>query len=130
MVFRGVGAMSSSVISVTSFLEISRHHQRKRRDIPPSPFFDTSFPNPCREQTNPLPIRRLYSRFLPVVDFSGVLSFFLGEEMATLLSGKMKRKDWEEVSDEFSDFSLSSPARKIRRLVRKFSLFPLFVGFL
>ncbi|KAI3962942.1 hypothetical protein MKX01_029753 [Papaver californicum] len=29
---------------------------------------------------------------------------------------KMKRKDLEEVSDEFSDFSLSSPARKIRRL--------------
>ncbi|MCL7042460.1 hypothetical protein MKW94_030165 [Papaver nudicaule] len=32
------------------------------------------------------------------------------------LSMKMKRKDLEEVSDEFSDFSLSSPARKIRRL--------------
>lgn len=30
---------------------------------------------------------------------------------------KMKRKDLEQVSDEFSDFSLSAPARKIRRLV-------------
>ncbi|KAL6958699.1 hypothetical protein U1Q18_018396 [Sarracenia purpurea var. burkii] len=30
---------------------------------------------------------------------------------------KMKRKDLEEINDEFSDFSLSSPARKIRRLV-------------
>nr|GMC65048.1 STE20-like serine/threonine-protein kinase [Ipomoea batatas] len=29
---------------------------------------------------------------------------------------KMKRKDLEQVSDEFSDFSLSAPARKIRRL--------------
>lgn len=29
---------------------------------------------------------------------------------------KMKRKDIEEVNDDFSDFSLSSPARKIRRL--------------
>ncbi|GFS43745.1 hypothetical protein Acr_00g0086680 [Actinidia rufa] len=29
---------------------------------------------------------------------------------------KMKRKDLEEVNDEFSQFSLSSPARKIRRL--------------
>ncbi|KAJ8540014.1 hypothetical protein K7X08_026403 [Anisodus acutangulus] len=29
---------------------------------------------------------------------------------------KMKRKDLEDVYDEFSDFSLSSPARKIRRL--------------
>nr|CAD1824888.1 unnamed protein product [Ananas comosus var. bracteatus] len=28
----------------------------------------------------------------------------------------MKRKDLEEVFDEFSEFSLSSPARKIRRL--------------
>lgn len=31
---------------------------------------------------------------------------------------KMKRKDLEDVNDEFSDFSLSSPARKIRRLVK------------
>ena len=30
---------------------------------------------------------------------------------------KMKRKELADVSDEFSDFSLSSPARKIRRLV-------------
>lgn len=29
---------------------------------------------------------------------------------------KMKRKDLEQVYDEFSDFSLSAPARKIRRL--------------
>ncbi|GMH17952.1 hypothetical protein Nepgr_019793 [Nepenthes gracilis] len=36
--------------------------------------------------------------------------------MAGHLSKKMKRKDLDEVSDEFSDFSLSSPARKIRRL--------------
>ncbi|CAE6199921.1 unnamed protein product [Arabidopsis arenosa] len=28
----------------------------------------------------------------------------------------MKRKDFDRVNDEFSDFSLSSPARKIRRL--------------
>ncbi|KAG5606903.1 hypothetical protein H5410_028395 [Solanum commersonii] len=30
---------------------------------------------------------------------------------------KMKRKDLEDVYDEFSEFSLSSPARKIRRLL-------------
>ncbi|XP_010929400.1 uncharacterized protein [Elaeis guineensis] len=36
--------------------------------------------------------------------------------MAGFLSGKMKRKDLEEVYDDFSEFSLSSPARKIRRL--------------
>ncbi|KAL6977886.1 hypothetical protein U1Q18_026669 [Sarracenia purpurea var. burkii] len=36
--------------------------------------------------------------------------------MAGYLSMKMKRKDLEDVNDEFSDFSLSSPARKIRRL--------------
>ncbi|XP_059315693.1 uncharacterized protein LOC132066389 [Lycium ferocissimum] len=30
---------------------------------------------------------------------------------------KMKRKDLDDVYDEFSDFSLSSPARKIRRLI-------------
>ncbi|KAJ0985193.1 hypothetical protein J5N97_003549 [Dioscorea zingiberensis] len=36
--------------------------------------------------------------------------------MVGFLSGKMKRKDVDEVSDEFSEFSLSSPARKIRRL--------------
>ncbi|XP_010263305.1 PREDICTED: uncharacterized protein LOC104601606 [Nelumbo nucifera] len=36
--------------------------------------------------------------------------------MAGYLPMKMKRKDLEEVYDEFSDFSLSSPARKIRRL--------------
>uniref|UniRef100_A0A7C9CDU6 Uncharacterized protein n=1 Tax=Opuntia streptacantha TaxID=393608 RepID=A0A7C9CDU6_OPUST len=29
---------------------------------------------------------------------------------------KLKRKDLHEVNDDFSDFSLSSPARKIRRL--------------
>ncbi|XP_038880770.1 uncharacterized protein LOC120072359 [Benincasa hispida] len=29
---------------------------------------------------------------------------------------KMKRKDLDQINDEFSDFSLSSPARKIRRL--------------
>ncbi|KAJ9130712.1 hypothetical protein P3X46_034159 [Hevea brasiliensis] len=29
---------------------------------------------------------------------------------------KMKRKELDDVSDDFSDFSLSSPARKIRRL--------------
>ncbi|KFK39916.1 hypothetical protein AALP_AA3G305700 [Arabis alpina] len=29
---------------------------------------------------------------------------------------KMKRKDFDRVNDDFSDFSLSSPARKIRRL--------------
>ncbi|OVA19275.1 hypothetical protein BVC80_521g77 [Macleaya cordata] len=36
--------------------------------------------------------------------------------MAGYLSMKMKRKDLEEVYDEFSEFSLSAPARKIRRL--------------
>ncbi|KAG5564944.1 hypothetical protein RHGRI_000972 [Rhododendron griersonianum] len=36
--------------------------------------------------------------------------------MAGYASMKMKRKDLEEVNDDFSDFSLSSPARKIRRL--------------
>ncbi|XP_058068426.1 uncharacterized protein LOC131217506 [Magnolia sinica] len=36
--------------------------------------------------------------------------------MAGFLSMKMKRKDLEDVYDEFSEFSLSSPARKIRRL--------------
>lgn len=37
-----------------------------------------------------------------------------------MITKKMKRKDLEldEFSDDFSDFSLSSPARKIRRLVR------------
>lgn len=29
----------------------------------------------------------------------------------------MKRKEIDDVNDDFSDFSLSSPARKIRRLV-------------
>ncbi|KDP45832.1 hypothetical protein JCGZ_17439 [Jatropha curcas] len=33
-----------------------------------------------------------------------------------LSSIKMKRKELDDVSDDFSDFSLSSPARKIRRL--------------
>lgn len=36
--------------------------------------------------------------------------------MATYQLMKMKRKDLDDVNDEFSDFSLSSPARKIRRL--------------
>lgn len=36
--------------------------------------------------------------------------------METYYSLKMKRKDLDDVYDEFSDFSLSSPARKIRRL--------------
>lgn len=50
-----------------------------------------------------------------------------------LMMKKMKRKDLEldEFSDDFSDFSLSAPARKIRRLVL-FSFFPTFffcVGF-
>ncbi|GAB4838263.1 hypothetical protein Ancab_027792 [Ancistrocladus abbreviatus] len=36
--------------------------------------------------------------------------------MATHLLKKMKRKDLDKVNDDFSDFSLSSPARKIRRL--------------
>lgn len=31
--------------------------------------------------------------------------------------GKLKRKDLEDVYDDFAEFSLSSPARKIRRLV-------------
>lgn len=36
--------------------------------------------------------------------------------MAGFFSMKMKRKELEEVNEDFSDFSLSSPARKIRRL--------------
>ncbi|XAR63713.1 hypothetical protein NMG60_11023749 [Bertholletia excelsa] len=36
--------------------------------------------------------------------------------MAVFMSTKLKRKELEDVNDEFSDFSLSSPARKIRRL--------------
>lgn len=36
--------------------------------------------------------------------------------MEGVFSMKMKRKDLEEVNDDFSEFSLSSPARKIRRL--------------
>ena len=32
------------------------------------------------------------------------------------LNGKLKRKDIDLVNDDFSDFSLSSPATKIRRL--------------
>ncbi|XP_055810817.1 uncharacterized protein LOC129880687 [Solanum dulcamara] len=36
--------------------------------------------------------------------------------MDTYYSLKMKRKDLEDVNDEFSDFSLSLPARKMRRL--------------
>lgn len=47
-----------------------------------------------------------------------------------LMMKKMKRKDLEldEFSDDFSDFSLSAPARKIRRLVL-FSFFPTFIFF-
>ncbi|KAJ6814371.1 uncharacterized protein M6B38_139770 [Iris pallida] len=36
--------------------------------------------------------------------------------MTGFASTKMKRKDLDEVYDEFSEFSLNSPARKIRRL--------------
>lgn len=36
---------------------------------------------------------------------------------------KMKRKDLEDVTDDFSDFSLCSPARKIRRLVNFYALY-------
>ncbi|XP_072992714.1 uncharacterized protein [Typha latifolia] len=36
--------------------------------------------------------------------------------MAAFVAGKMKRKDVEEVNNDFSEFSLCSPARKIRRL--------------
>lgn len=47
--------------------------------------------------------------------------------MKMLMMKKLKRKDLEldEFSDDFSDFSLSAPARKIRRLVL-FSFFPTF----
>lgn len=37
-------------------------------------------------------------------------------ELYTGTGLKLKRKDLDEVNDDFSDFSLSSPARKIRRL--------------
>ncbi|WOL19782.1 hypothetical protein Cni_G28584 [Canna indica] len=42
----------------------------------------------------------------------------LGERrrMAGFWHGKLKRKELEEVYDDFAEFSLSSPARKIRRL--------------
>ncbi|KAG8380915.1 hypothetical protein BUALT_Bualt06G0066300 [Buddleja alternifolia] len=36
--------------------------------------------------------------------------------MENYLPMKLKRKDLEDVNDDFSDFSLFSPARKIRRL--------------
>ncbi|XP_074585818.1 uncharacterized protein LOC141841550 [Curcuma longa] len=36
--------------------------------------------------------------------------------MTRFWQGKLKRKDLEEVYDDFAEFSLSSPARKIRRL--------------
>ncbi|XP_051148563.1 uncharacterized protein LOC127263527 [Andrographis paniculata] len=36
--------------------------------------------------------------------------------MKDCFPARLKRKDLEDVSDDFSDFSLSSPARKIRRL--------------
>ncbi|XP_009621493.1 uncharacterized protein [Nicotiana tomentosiformis] len=36
---------------------------------------------------------------------------------------KMKRKDFEYVYDDFNDFSLSSPATKIRRLCKRFYLY-------
>ncbi|KAL8509699.1 hypothetical protein ACS0TY_016785 [Phlomoides rotata] len=36
--------------------------------------------------------------------------------MDSYFPSKLKRKDLENVNDDFSDFSLSSPARKIRRL--------------
>lgn len=41
---------------------------------------------------------------------------------------KTKRKDLEEVYDEFSEFSLNSPARKIRRLVN-FESFSIYFEF-
>lgn len=41
--------------------------------------------------------------------------------MAGFLTGRAKRKEPEEVYDDFSYFSLSSPATKIRRLVRRTS---------
>ena len=40
-----------------------------------------------------------------------------GGVVAGLAPGKGKRKDLDEVRDEFAEFSLFSPARKIRRLV-------------
>lgn len=43
-------------------------------------------------------------------------SFGRKRNMKPYYTLKMKRKDLEDVNDEFSDFSLSSPARKIRRL--------------
>lgn len=104
------GTMSNSVIS--------RHHARKQRHFPSS--FNTYFPNRNREQTNsPLD-------FLSLLFLSCVLRSLYGEEMVDLLSGKMKRKGVEELSG----FPLSSPARKIRRLVRKFYLFFLLCRFL
>lgn len=39
------------------------------------------------------------------------------EAFLKAMKKKMKRKDLDQVNDDFSDFSLSSPARKIRRLV-------------
>ncbi|KAG6474269.1 uncharacterized protein LOC122028063 [Zingiber officinale] len=36
--------------------------------------------------------------------------------MTRIWQGKLKRKDLEEVYDDFAEFSLSSPSRKIRRL--------------
>ena len=48
-----------------------------------------------------------------------------------MMMKKMKRKDLEldEFSDDFSDFSLSSPARKIRRLVSFFFFLSLCISY-
>ncbi|CAK9170668.1 unnamed protein product [Ilex paraguariensis] len=45
--------------------------------------------------------------------------------MKGFLPLKLKRKDLEEINDDFSDFSLSSPARKIRRLDAELPLPPI-----
>ncbi|MQL77718.1 hypothetical protein Taro_010142 [Colocasia esculenta] len=50
------------------------------------------------------------------MEFYGFPPGGVAGEMAGYALAKVKRKELEEVYDEFSEFSLSSPARKIRRL--------------
>lgn len=72
---------------------------------------------------NNLPIPHFY--FIRRINF--FFSFFCinsGEKFFCFtMKMKMKRKDLDQINDDFSDFSLSSPARKIRRLVHFLFLF-------
>uniref|UniRef100_A0A1D1YWH8 ATP synthase subunit delta n=1 Tax=Anthurium amnicola TaxID=1678845 RepID=A0A1D1YWH8_9ARAE len=50
------------------------------------------------------------------MEFHGFPAGGCADEMPGHAPARMKRKDLEDVYDDFSEFSLSSPARKIRRL--------------